>query len=118
MPLGPHNKCVSVMKHTGKKNGSHAKRFATIILGGAGLTCIYTNDSFSENAGLACAAIKRCVVHTVSYMAKPAVTLPPGELMYKWIGFDVSSASRKRSCATMRAASVSRIYNHGLSGEG
>ena len=46
---------------------------------------------------------------TVSYMANPAVTLPPGELMYRWMGLEVSSASRKRSCATVNAASVSLI---------
>lgn len=42
-------------------------------------------------------------------MANPAVTLPPGELMYRWMGLEVSSASRKRSCATVNAASVSLI---------
>lgn len=36
---------------------------------------------------------------TVSYIPKPAVTLPPGELMYSLIGFSASSASRKRSWA-------------------
>jgi hypothetical protein len=33
----------------------------------------------------------------------PAVTLPPGELMYIEIGFSGLSASRKRSCATINA---------------
>ena len=34
---------------------------------------------------------------TVSYIARPAVTLPPGELIYKWIGFVESSASKNNS---------------------
>lgn len=36
-------------------------------------------------------------------MAKPAVTDPPGVLMYSEMGFSGASASRKRSCATMDA---------------
>lgn len=51
------------------------------------------------------------VIRTVSYIAKPAVTLPPGEFMYRWIGFDVSSASRNKSWATRRAESVSLIFD-------
>ena len=39
----------------------------------------------------------------VSYRARPAVTLPPGELMYIEIGFSGLSASRKRSWATISA---------------
>lgn len=35
----------------------------------------------------------------VSYIARPALTLPPGELMYSLIGRVASSASRKRSWA-------------------
>lgn len=42
-------------------------------------------------------------------MAMPAVTTPPGELMYRCIGFAVSSASRKSSCATISDASPSSI---------
>ena len=38
------------------------------------------------------------------------MTLPPGELMYKCMGLDESSASRKSSCETSSAESVSRIY--------
>ena len=34
---------------------------------------------------------------------EPAVTLPPGELMYIEIGLSGLSASRKRSCATINA---------------
>lgn len=37
----------------------------------------------------------------------PAVTDPPGELMYRFIGFSGLSASRKSSCATMDAEVVS-----------
>lgn len=37
----------------------------------------------------------------------PAVTEPPGELMYKWIGFSGLSASRKRSWATTEAETSS-----------
>jgi hypothetical protein len=35
----------------------------------------------------------------VSYIASPALTDPPGELMYSLMGFRESSASRKSSCA-------------------
>ena len=42
-----------------------------------------------------------------SYIASPAVTLPPGELMYRLIGFSGLSASRKRSCATTEALTSS-----------
>lgn len=45
---------------------------------------------------------------TVSYMANPAVTLPPGELMYSETG-DVDSASRKSICATTTDESASSI---------
>jgi hypothetical protein len=38
------------------------------------------------------------------------VTLPPGELMYRWMGLDESSASRNSSCATVSAESLSCIY--------
>lgn len=44
------------------------------------------------------------------------MTLPPGELMYKCMGLDESSASRKSSCETSSAESVSRIYK-GSDGE-
>ena len=37
----------------------------------------------------------------------PAVTEPPGEFMYKWIGFSGLSASRKSSWATIEADTVS-----------
>jgi hypothetical protein len=40
----------------------------------------------------------------------PAVTLPPGELMYIEIGFSGLSASRKRSCATINALIWSSTY--------
>ena len=40
----------------------------------------------------------------------PAVTDPPGELIYKLIGFSGLSASRKRSCATMFAETVSSTW--------
>lgn len=43
----------------------------------------------------------------VSYIARPAVTLPPGELIYKFIGFCGFSASRKSSCATTLAEVIS-----------
>jgi hypothetical protein len=36
-------------------------------------------------------------------MARPAVTLPPGEFIYREMGFCGLSASRKRSWATMLA---------------
>lgn len=35
------------------------------------------------------------------------MTEPPGELMYRVIGFEGASDSRKRSCATMDAERVS-----------
>jgi hypothetical protein len=38
---------------------------------------------------------------------EPAVTEPPGELMYRWMGFWGLSASRKRSWATIEADKVS-----------
>jgi len=47
--------------------------------------------------------------NTVSYIASPAVTLPPGELIYRWIGFEESSASKNKSWATMSVESESRI---------
>lgn len=43
----------------------------------------------------------------VSYMASPAVTLPPGVLMYRFMGFSGESASRKSNWATMDAETVS-----------
>ena len=117
MLLGLRNKCVSAMKRT-------VNRYVALSMcyhhrSRTGLTCIYNRGSAKKNkAGL---RGHQAVLHTVSYMAKPAVTLPPGELIYRWIGFDVSSASRKRSCATMSAASVSRIYikndDYGLAAE-
>ena len=77
-------------------------------------------QQLSDLPGLRGYSIDQAVLRTVSYMAKPAVTLPPGELIYKWMGLDVSSASRKRSCATMSAASVSRIWKiiRGLADKG
>jgi hypothetical protein len=41
-------------------------------------------------------AVMYCIV---SYIARPAETDPPGELMYSLIGLRESSASRKRSWA-------------------
>lgn len=40
----------------------------------------------------------------------PAVTLPPGEFMYKFIGFSGFSASRNNSCATITAATLSSTW--------
>ena len=37
------------------------------------------------------------------------MTEPPGEFMYRWIGLEGSSASRKRSWATMEAETVSSM---------
>ena len=51
-------------------------------------------------------ALMNCMV---SYMARPADTLPPGELMYRWIGFSGLSASRNSSCAMMMFATSSLI---------
>jgi hypothetical protein len=51
---------------------------------------------------------KKGVSLTVSYIANPAVTLPPGELMYSEMG-EVDSASRKSSCATTTDESASSI---------
>jgi hypothetical protein len=45
----------------------------------------------------------------VSYIAIPAVTDPPGELMYKEIGFFGFSASKKSNCATISAEVASCI---------
>ena len=47
----------------------------------------------------------------VSYIARPAVTTPPGELMYSLIGRDESSASRNRSCAVRRVEVWSWTWN-------
>ncbi len=43
----------------------------------------------------------------VSYMARPLVMTPPGELMYRWIGLPGFSASRNSSCAHTRADTAS-----------
>lgn len=43
-------------------------------------------------------------------MAMPAVTLPPGELMYKLICFSVLSASKNNSWATITEARLSVTY--------
>ena len=40
----------------------------------------------------------------VSWIAMPAVTTPPGELMYIEISFDGFSLSRNSSCATISEA--------------
>ena len=50
----------------------------------------------------------------VSRIANPADTDPPGELIYRSIGFSGLSASRKRSCAVMMAetSSVTGPFRH------
>jgi hypothetical protein len=45
----------------------------------------------------------------VSYIAIPAETLPPGELMYRWMSLSGFSLSRNSSCATTRFAIASWI---------
>jgi hypothetical protein len=45
----------------------------------------------------------------VSYIARPAVTDPPGEFTYMWMSFSGSSASRKSSWAITRLATSSVI---------
>src|SRR5579872_6285681 len=45
----------------------------------------------------------------VSYMARPAVTLPPGLLIYISMSLSASSFSRNRSCAMARFARLSSI---------
>ena len=40
-------------------------------------------------------------------MANPAVMVPPGLLIYSWISFSGSWASKKSSCAVIRLAEVS-----------
>ncbi len=45
----------------------------------------------------------------VSWIARPAVTTPPGELMYMLIGLDGFSLSRNSSCATISEAMLSSI---------
>lgn len=42
-------------------------------------------------------------IASIDVLCLPAVTEPPGEFMYRWIGFWGLSASRKRSWATMEA---------------
>src|SRR5580765_2226277 len=43
-------------------------------------------------------------------IAMPAVTEPPGELMYRWMSLSGSSASRNNICAMTRFAISSSIY--------
>ena len=45
----------------------------------------------------------------VSYIAKPAVTEPPGELMYSIMSFSGFSLSNNSICATTRFATISSI---------
>ena len=68
--------------------------------------------------GEACSTVRPLLYRPALYMIhnivllwdgkhEPAVTEPPGELIYKWIGFWGLSASRKRSWATIDADMVS-----------
>ena len=47
----------------------------------------------------------------VSWIARPAVTTPPGELMYMLIGLEGFSLSRNNSWATIREAMLSSIWS-------
>ncbi|MCY1381484.1 hypothetical protein D9M69_693950 [compost metagenome] len=49
-------------------------------------------------------AVMYCMV---SYMARPLVMTPPGELMYRWIGFVGFSDSRNSNCAQTSADTAS-----------
>ena len=42
----------------------------------------------------------------MSTIAKPSVTLPPGEFMYKLISLSGSSDSKNNNCATTKLAVV------------
>ncbi len=53
-------------------------------------------------------ALTHCMA---SYIDSAEVTLPPGELMYRWIGLPGSSLSRKSSCAVTRLATSSVIWS-------
>lgn len=68
--------------------------------------------------GKACRTVRPFLYHLALYKIhnvalpggwkhEPAVTEPPGELIYKWIGFWGLSASRKSSWATIDADMVS-----------
>lgn len=45
----------------------------------------------------------------VSYIANPAVTLPPGEFIYIWIGLLLDSDCKNNNCATINELNGSWI---------
>jgi hypothetical protein len=69
------------------------------------LTCIYRQKSYQHGRD----AMQTNGL-TVSYIPNPAVTLPPGELIYSLIGFSASSASRNKSCAVRSVDIWSATY--------